>query len=187
MIDPHVASASMTTADRAAWASAIGSVAAAVVALGIALSSGIAHRIARSRDGRALAAYLAADVHAVDAVLEHAISYIEKFLEGDPNTLMKLELAAFAAQTNAGLAGSVLEAKVDQFGVLPNGIGQKLAGAVGSLSVCRGVVGRFAGEIRMTVPPKWQEFCEPILNQLSKTKSNFRPTRDYCRKVVGNA
>jgi hypothetical protein len=175
----------LKTADQAAWASAIGSIAAAVVALGIALSGGIVRQFQRRSDGRALAAYLATDLFAVYQTLEKAIDYIESFLNTGEG-LLKNDLFAFAASTNGDLAGSVLESKVDQYGKLPSGIGEELAGAVGSLEACRRAVSAFAGNVRNTKPADWAELCRPILEQLRQTKGNMRRAKDHCCYVEGD-
>jgi len=156
-----------------------------VTALGIAVSGGIVHQVQRKADGRALAAYLATDLYTVYQTLEKAIAYIESFLDtGDG--LLKNDLFAFAASINGDLAGTVLESKVDQYGKLPFGIGEELAGAVGSLEACRRAISGFAGNVRSTKPKDWAEFCRPILEQLRQTKGNLEHAKDYCRSVGGD-
>lgn len=171
-------------ADQAAWASAIGSIGAAIVALGIALSGGVVRWLQRRRDGRALAAYIAADVDRVCVALDRAATYIEEILCGNADFLMRADLMGFAATNTADLGGGVLEAKVDRFGLLPGRMGQELAGAVGSLDVCRADVGRFAIGIRQTVPGRWKDFSQPILDRLRRSRKTFERTRRYCVRAT---
>jgi hypothetical protein len=193
MLDPNTTQASchfagfcaLKPADQAAWAGAIASFLAAVVALGIALSGGIVKRWQRQKDGRALAAYIATELFTVYNGLGKSITYIEKF--DDPGDgLMKENLFGFAASTDGYLLAPILHAKVDQFGLLPSDIGEELAGAVGSFTACMQAVDKFAAEIRTTEPPKWNDFCRPILEQLRQTKDNMDRAVKYCRKVGGD-
>ncbi|MDR3445943.1 hypothetical protein [Dyella sp.] len=176
---------SLTATDQGTWFAGLGAFAAAVVALGIALSDGRRRGNERQRDGRALAAYLATEIYSVYHTLGKAIAYIERFLSHQDNALAN-ELMAFARDINADLVGSAMEAKVDQFGKLPSDIGEELAGAVGSLEMCRAAIGKFAADLRKTKPEDWKAFCQPILDQLLQTRGNMERTKDYCRKVGGD-
>lgn len=181
----YIGFCALKPADQAAWAAAIGSIAAAVVALGIAVSGGIARSFQRHKDGRALAAYLSSEVIFVYHALGSAITYIERFLSHQDNMLPN-ELGAFARETNARLMGPLMNSKVDRFGKFPSDVGEELAGAVGSLEMCRFAVSKFAGELRSTKPENWRSFSAPILEQLKQTKGNMERAVAYCRKVGGD-
>jgi hypothetical protein len=194
MVDPqtvastchYVGFCALKSADQAAWASAIGSFLAALVALGIALSGGVAKHLQRRRDGRALAAYIHTDLYTTYNSIEQAAARIELFLLTQDGISDPSDLAAYARDATAGMMAPVLESKVDQFGKLPSDIGEELAGAVGSLSICRAAVERFAYKIRQTEPARWESFCSEILSQLNLTLGNMKRAVDYCRQVGGD-
>jgi hypothetical protein len=190
MIDPqaiastchYVGFCALKTSDQAAWASAIGSILAAVVALGIALSGGVGRLWQRREDGRMLAAFLANEVFTVYHTLGKAIEYIERFSTTGDGALAN-ELSAFARDVSADLMAPVMESKFDKFGNLPSDIGEELAGAIGSLGMCRRGIDKFSTELRSTEPAKWSGLIEPILAQLRQTRANMERAKDFCRRV----
>jgi hypothetical protein len=177
----------LKTADQAAWAGAVGSFFAAFVALGIAVSGSIGKAIQRRKDGRALAAYIHADLFTAYHSIGKAIANISEFRKHpDTVSILSNDLIAFTADVLAGMMIPILQSKVDQFGKLPSDIGEELAGAVGSMGMSRAAVERFAARVRQTQPAQWDGFCQDILDQLHQTRGNMKRAVAYCRKVGGD-
>jgi hypothetical protein len=192
MLEPQAAAATchfvgfctLKSADQAAWAGAIGSFFAALVALGIAVSGGVGKALQRRKDGRALAAYIHADLYRAYDSLEKAIAKVDEFKEGRAVIGVTPDaLASFVRDIGAGMFATILSSKVDQFGKLPFDIGEELAAAVGSMGVARAAVERFLNVLTTPIG-KQDEFCGEILDKLLRTRRNMERAVAYCRKVV---
>lgn len=192
MADPHAVSAACqylgicvhSSADAAAWAAAIGSIGAAVVALGIATYGGLAQGRQRKREGKALAAYIAGDVARVRMGLLGAISLIRMKLRQNPIEWHKENLAPFAANYNAMLTGAVIQAKVDRFGLLPGEMGLELAAVAGSLEGLQSGISQFANSLQQLNLTQAQALFTPTLESLSRTLRDIERTHQYCERVT---
>jgi|SRR6185437_3636429 len=173
---------SLDATAQGAWAAAIGSFAAVLIAIVLSTRDFRERQRQRTVDARALASYLRTDVTTIFNKIPSLLTYLEGLRDQQigqtPDDLNWLRNRA-----DQLFDSKVLESKVDRFGVLPDNIGEQLAAATGSLQRAKTAVHYVADNIRTTRPAQYRELMSYAGDVLVELKVDLRPMVDFCTLV----